>query len=224
MNRGNRTESLSEGNLPLRGSLFREALRGFQRFFRGPLRDPLRGRFPSQRLSVLLPLIVLPLELSPTTYKKTLDTTLDTEIKAKRNHIPSKLKTFRITKANANVKFGVKYLCGYECESSSVQLISMRKTKANKYFLENEFHFNVRVNGNCFFKARSLQCDLAAKLPNSDLNFAVDFWVDFILMFFPGRKAPKMTGRPGDCTMEMHGGSIASYLAGTLCVPLFLLI
>ena len=40
-------------------------MRGFQRFletFRGPLRDPLRGRFPSQRLSVLLPLIVLPLE------------------------------------------------------------------------------------------------------------------------------------------------------------------
>ena len=35
------------------------------RGFRGPLRDPLRGRFPSQRLSVLLPLFVLPLELSP---------------------------------------------------------------------------------------------------------------------------------------------------------------
>ena len=31
---------------------------------RDPLRDPLRGRFPPQRLSVLLPLIVLPLELS----------------------------------------------------------------------------------------------------------------------------------------------------------------
>ena len=30
-----------------------------------PLRDPLKGRFPSQRLSVLLPLIVLPLNLSP---------------------------------------------------------------------------------------------------------------------------------------------------------------
>ena len=30
-----------------------------------PLRDPLKGGFPSQRLSVLLPLIVLPLELSP---------------------------------------------------------------------------------------------------------------------------------------------------------------
>ena len=85
MNRGNRNESLCEGNLPLRGSLralrgrvFRglqsssELFRGFQRFFRdlsevfkGPLRDLLRGKFPSQRLSVLLPLIVLPLELSP---------------------------------------------------------------------------------------------------------------------------------------------------------------
>ena len=65
----------------LRGRVFRgfsdvsEVLRGFYRFsevfrdfsevFRGPLRDPLRGRFPSQRLSVLLPLIVLPLELPP---------------------------------------------------------------------------------------------------------------------------------------------------------------
>ena len=34
-----------------------------------PLRDPLRGRFPSQRLSVLLPLIVLPLKLSPKVHK-----------------------------------------------------------------------------------------------------------------------------------------------------------
>ena len=38
----------------------------FERVVRGPLRDPLRGRFPSQRLSVLLPLFVLPLKLSPT--------------------------------------------------------------------------------------------------------------------------------------------------------------
>ena len=37
----------------------------FQRVFKGPLRDPLRGRFPSQRLSALFPLIVLPLDLSP---------------------------------------------------------------------------------------------------------------------------------------------------------------
>ena len=35
-----------------------QTLKGFQR-------DPVRGRFPSQRLSVLLPLTVLPLELSP---------------------------------------------------------------------------------------------------------------------------------------------------------------
>ena len=32
---------------------------------RGPLRDPLRGRFPSQNLSGLLPLIVLPLKTPP---------------------------------------------------------------------------------------------------------------------------------------------------------------
>ena len=32
---------------------------------------------------------------------------------------------------------------------------------------------------------------LAAKLPNSDLNFAVDFWVDFFVLFFPRKKARK---------------------------------
>ena len=30
---------------------------------------------------------------------------------------------------------------------------------------------------------------LAAKLPNSDLNFAVDFWVDFFRLFLPRQKA-----------------------------------
>ena len=63
---------------PLRGTcasereifrVFSEVLRCFQRFsevFRSLLRDPLSGRFPAQRLSVLLPLFVLPLALSPT--------------------------------------------------------------------------------------------------------------------------------------------------------------
>ena len=32
---------------------------------------------------------------------------------------------------------------------------------------------------------------LATKLPNSDLNFAVDFWVDFIGLFFSNEKGPK---------------------------------
>ena len=51
----------------LKGFLQRlsEVFRDLSEFFRGPLRDPLRGRFPSQRLSVLLPLIVLPLEVFP---------------------------------------------------------------------------------------------------------------------------------------------------------------
>ena len=31
----------------------------------------------------------------------------------------------------------------------------------------------------------------AVKLPNSDLNFAVDFLVDFFLLFFPRKKARK---------------------------------
>ena len=47
---------------------FSEVLRGFQRFLRGFQRSsqrPSQRQISSQRLSVLLPLIVLPLELSP---------------------------------------------------------------------------------------------------------------------------------------------------------------
>ena len=64
--------TLQQDREPLRGKSAFESVserisvfRGFQRLsevFRGPLIDPLRGRFPSQKLSVLLPLIVLPLE------------------------------------------------------------------------------------------------------------------------------------------------------------------
>ena len=86
--RGNRTESLWEGNLPLRGSLrgplktpdksrktSEKSLKTSENGWKPlktskdlwkplktlPLRDPLRGRFPSQRLSVLLPLSCCPL-------------------------------------------------------------------------------------------------------------------------------------------------------------------
>ena len=72
MIRGNRTErgkSASERVFEREGlQRFLEGFRGSQRFsrgFSGVLRDPLRGRFPFQRLSALLPLLVLPLELSP---------------------------------------------------------------------------------------------------------------------------------------------------------------
>ena len=57
----------------------------------------------------------------------TILTTIDTEIKAKRNNIISELITFRVTKAK--VKFGVKCLCAHECERSSAQVISIRKRK-----------------------------------------------------------------------------------------------
>ena len=40
--------------------------KGTSEVFGGPLRDPLGGRFSSRRLSVLLPQIVSPLNLSPT--------------------------------------------------------------------------------------------------------------------------------------------------------------
>ena len=74
--------------------------------------------------------------------------TIDTEIKAKRNNMVSELITFRITKAKAKVKFGVKYLCGHECERSSVQVISIRKRKRNN-IIGNYFHFNFLNMNHC---------------------------------------------------------------------------
>ena len=66
--RGNRTESLWEGNLPLWEGLWEDLWRPLKKLWKPlknsenlPLRDPLRGRFPSQRLSVLLPLSCCPL-------------------------------------------------------------------------------------------------------------------------------------------------------------------
>ena len=43
----------------------------------------------------------------------------------------------------------------------------------------------------------------------------------FYLVFWGEKSTPNMTGRPGCRTMEMIGGSSASYLARTPCVPLF---
>ena len=63
-------------------------------------------------------------------------TTIDTEIKAKRNNMISELLTFRITKANAKAKCEVKYQCGRECERSSAQLISIRKRERRNMFGE----------------------------------------------------------------------------------------
>ena len=63
-----------------------------------------------------------------------LATTIDTAMKAKRNNMISELINFRITKAKAKMKFGVKSLCGHECERSSVQTNFNTKAKAKKYF------------------------------------------------------------------------------------------
>ena len=78
--------------------------------------------------------------------------TIETEIEAKRNNMISELIIFRITKAKANVKFGVKYLCGHACERSSVQSISIRKRKQKHIFGELIFTFNVRVKGRRWFE------------------------------------------------------------------------
>ena len=43
-----------------------------------------------------------------------------------------------------------------------------------------------------FVEGRSLQCGFfSAKFPKSVLNFAVDFGVDFLFLFFFKEKAPK---------------------------------
>ena len=55
-------------------------------------------------------------------------------MKAKRNNVLSGLITFRITKAKAKAKFGEKYLCGHECERSSVLIDINTKAKTTKYF------------------------------------------------------------------------------------------
>ena len=60
--------------------------------------------------------------------------TIDTEIKAKRNNIISELIVFSATKAKAKVKFGVRYLCGPQCEKSAVPININTKAKAKKYF------------------------------------------------------------------------------------------
>ena len=59
--------------------------------------------------------------------------TIDTEIKAKRNNMISELITFRITKAKAKVKFGVQHLCKHKCERSFVTININTKAKAEKY-------------------------------------------------------------------------------------------
>ena len=60
--------------------------------------------------------------------------TIDTEIKAKRNNMISESIAFRIAKAKAKVRCGVKYRHGRECERSSVQLISIQKQKRQNIF------------------------------------------------------------------------------------------
>ena len=60
--------------------------------------------------------------------------TIDTEIRAKRNNIISELIAFRITKAKAKVKFGVKYLCKHQCGRSSVPININTKRESDKIF------------------------------------------------------------------------------------------
>ena len=55
---------------------------------------------------------------------------LTEKCQAKRNNTVSELMTFRITKAKAKTKSGVKYPCEHECERSSVPININTKAKA----------------------------------------------------------------------------------------------
>ena len=64
---------------------------------------------------------------------------------------------------------------------------------------------------------RSLQCGFwPRKLPNSDLNFAVDLWVD-IFLFFPRKKARK--NPPKNPPQNSPGNSVGKIPLGFLQKP-----
>ena len=60
---------------------------------------------------------------------------------------------------------------------------------------------------------------LAAKLPNSDLKFVVDFWVDFSSCFLPRKKARK---HPQKIPREIHLGLCSEKFPSHFCRSLFL--
>ena len=61
---------------------------------------------------------------------------------------------------------------------------------------------------------------LAAKLPNSDLNFAVDFWVDFFLLFVLQRKRPPKIHQK--IPRKIHPGLCSEKFPSDFCRSLFL--
>ena len=78
-------------------------------------------------LELKVPVYKVPI-CQPSSFTYTLDT-IDTEIPAKRNNMISESITFRITKLKAKLKFGVRYLCGPECENHLSKLRSIGKWK-----------------------------------------------------------------------------------------------
>ena len=61
---------------------------------------------------------------------------------------------------------------------------------------------------------------LAAKLPNSDLKIAVDFWVDFFLLFFPRKKA--QNNPPQIIHGKIHPGIRSEKFPSDFCRSLLL--
>ena len=57
----------------------------------------------------------------------------------------------------------------------------------------------------------------APKLPNSGLKIAVDFWVDFLLLFFPRKKARK--NPPKNPRQNSPGNSVGKIPLGFLQKP-----
>ena len=61
---------------------------------------------------------------------------------------------------------------------------------------------------------------LAAKLRNSDLNFAMDFWVDLFLLYFPRKKARK---NPPKIPRKIHRGLCSEKFPSDCCRSLLLM-
>ena len=93
------------------------------------------------------------------------------------------------------------------------------ESRVASYSLQNRNPKSRKQEKNCqFCQGRILAVwILAPKLPNSGLKIAVDFWVDFILLFSPRKKAPK--NPPKNPRQNSPGNSVRKIPLGFLQKP-----
>ena len=83
----------------------------------------------------------------------------------------------------------VRFSLGYVCVPGSLAGWPLTMAAGTSHYIQSRIvkhSLDLRL-----LKGRSLQCGFAAKFPNADLNFAVDFGVDFSLLLFSKKKAQK---------------------------------